>query len=345
MATNKHAMIRYQALDACFSNFRKRYFIDDLIEACNKALSEFYISKEDKINDTEYFIRRRTIFNDIRYMKSDEGWGAPIETYYEGRRCYYRYSDENFSIYKKDFTATELNKLEEAIAMLDRFNGKAGFDWISEFIANFKDKLGRQKNEVPVVGYEVNQYLQGIEYLTELYNHIVRQQVLKITYRPFSKDEIVYEIHPYFLKQYNNRWFLFGITEADKNSLVNLPLDRIVQIEPVRKPYIPNTTFDFEEYFDDVVGVSVPKGGAVEEILLQFCASRFPYVQTKPIHPTQSVVDKDNGIVRLKVIPNLELESVILSFGNQVEVLEPSSLRDRIALQVGALYKKYKSAE
>ena len=61
MATNKHAMIRYQALDACFSNRYKKFYMEDLIDACNKALQEFYVSKEDTVNDVEYYVKRRTI--------------------------------------------------------------------------------------------------------------------------------------------------------------------------------------------------------------------------------------------------------------------------------------------
>ncbi len=253
MATNKHAIIRYQALDACFANRYKRFYIEDLIEACNKALDEFYISKEDPINDVEYYVKKRTIFSDIRYMESSEGWNAPIKRYYEGRRCYYRYEDENFSINKRDFSDAELDKLDEALIMLNRLNGEAGFDWIGEFIANFEDKLGRKKNITPVIGYEKNPFLTGLENLSVLYNNIVNKQVLKISYQPFSQEKKVYLMHPYYLKQYNNRWFLFGITEQDKEHLTNLPLDRIINIEPINILYIPNTKYDFEEYFDDVV--------------------------------------------------------------------------------------------
>ena len=41
MGTNQHAVIRYQALDRCFSNWGKKYFIEDLIEACNNAIYEY----------------------------------------------------------------------------------------------------------------------------------------------------------------------------------------------------------------------------------------------------------------------------------------------------------------
>lgn len=345
MATNKHAMIRYQALDACFANRYRRFYIEDLIEACNKALQEFYLSKEDPINDIEYYVKRRTIFNDISYMQSEEGWSAPIKRYYVGHKCYYRYEDENFSINKKEFSDAELDKLDEALIMLNRLNGTAGFDWVSEFVANFEDKLGRKKNTVPVIGYDKNPYLTGIENLSVLYNHIVNKQVLKITYKHFTQGEKIHLIHPYYLKQYNNRWFLFGITEQNKEVLTNLALDRIANIELTDIPYIPNTSFDFEEYFDDVVGVSVPRKGQPEKIVLKISEKQYPYITTKPLHPSQTEVDKVNRIVQLTVFQTWELESLISSYGNDIEVLEPASLREKMRRKIKNLYEKYNCAK
>ena len=345
MATNKHAMIRYQALDACFANRHKRFFIEDLIEACNKALQEFYLSKEDTVNDVEYYVKRRTIFNDIAFMQSEEGWSAPIKRFYESHRCYYRYEDENFSINKRDFSQAELDTLDEALIMLNRLNGTAGFDWVSEFIANFEDKLGRKKNTTPVIGYEKNPFLTGIENLSVLYNYIVNKQVLKISYQHFTQGEMVHIMHPYYLKQYNNRWFLFGITEQNKEVLTNLALDRIANIELADTPYIPNTSFDFEEYFDDVVGVSVPRSGEPEKVVLKISEKQYPYIKTKPLHPSQAELDKDNRIIQLDVFLNWELESLILSYGDDIEVIEPISLRERIQKRINNLLEIYNCAE
>ena len=345
MATNKHAMIRYQALDACFANRYKRFFIEDLIEACNKALQEFYLSKEDTVNDVEYYVKRRTLFNDIAFMQSEEGWSAPIKRFYESHRCYYRYEDENFSINKRDFSQAELDTLDEALIMLNRLNGTAGFDWVSEFIANFEDKLGRKKNTTPVIGYEKNPFLTGIENLSVLYNYIVNKQVLKISYQHFTQGEMVHIMHPYYLKQYNNRWFLFGITEQNREVLTNLALDRIANIKLADTPYIPNTSFDFEEYFDDVVGVSVPRSGEPEKVVLKISEKQYPYIKTKPLHPSQVELDKDNRIIQLDVFLNWDLESLILSYGDDIEVIEPISLRERIQKRINNLLEIYNCAE
>lgn len=338
-------MIRYQALDACFGNRYRKFFIEDLVSACNDALEEFYISKQNPFTKESYQVKKRTIFEDIKYMQSDSGYKAPIARYYEGHRCYYRYSDENFSITKRDFSEAELDKIDEALVMLNRLNGEASFDWVSEFIANFEDKLGRTRSTTPVIGYEKNPYLTGIEHLSTLYNHIVHQQVLKISYNHFTKGKMNYTIHPYYLKQYNNRWFLFGITEQDKQNLTNLPLDRISSIEVVDIPFIPNTQFNFEEYFEDVVGVSVPRDGEPERVILKFDKKRFPYIITKPLHPSQTELDKDNCIIQLKVFLTPELESVIFSYGDHVEVLEPAILRETFQRKTAKMIEKYNCAD
>ena len=42
MATNKNAQLRYQILDRCFSNFHKRYEIDDLLDEVNEHLLDIF---------------------------------------------------------------------------------------------------------------------------------------------------------------------------------------------------------------------------------------------------------------------------------------------------------------
>ncbi len=46
-------------------------------------------------------------------------------------------------------------------------------------------------------------------------------------------------------------------------------------------------------------------------------------------------------LIRIKVIPNFELEQVLLSFGESVIVLEPEVLKNRIKERVTAASKNY----
>jgi predicted DNA-binding transcriptional regulator YafY len=65
---------------------------------------------------------------------------------------------------------------------------------------------------------------------------------------------------------------------------------------------------------------------------LQFSPEVAPYVITKPLHPTQKHKNDLTGLqVTIKVIPNFELEKLILSFGEQVKVVSPQGFKERIA--------------
>ncbi len=110
MATNKHATIRYHALDRCFSNGGKKYFMENLIEACGDAIYAFTGTSEG--------ISRRQIFEDIKFMESEQGWLVPLERCKEDKKVYYRYSDSNYSIKKQAINESEANQLKETLLIL-----------------------------------------------------------------------------------------------------------------------------------------------------------------------------------------------------------------------------------
>ncbi|SRR5690554_5449090 len=128
MATNKHAQIRYQVLDRCFSNPGRRYFIKDLIEECNKALLD-----QAGIVDG---VKERQVRQDIRDMESI--WDIPLCKPREGKKVYYHYEDIRYSINNQPLNETEINQLKETIYMLNRFKGMPQFSWMEEILARFE---------------------------------------------------------------------------------------------------------------------------------------------------------------------------------------------------------------
>ena len=125
-------------------------------------------------------------------------------------------------------------------------------------------------------------------------------------YAPFNKPPYAVLIHPYYLKQYNNRWYILGFSTEFKNISV-FPLDRIQEVTPVKAEFIPDTIIENpDDYFYDVIGVTIPKEGKIEKLVLRFSEHRYPYIKAKPIHPTQQNNDVERTIT-LKLIPNKEL--------------------------------------
>lgn len=329
MPKNKNAIIRYQALDRCFSDFRHKYYIEDLMEACGKAIYEY--TGEQKIS-------RRQIYDDIAFMESEQGWSIPLERYPDGKRMYYRYDDADFTISKQPLTDDEIRQLRTTILTLQRYRNLPCNEWIEEVISNLECRFNLNGNTDNAIGFEQNPYLKGVEYLSTAIDAITHKQVLDITYRSYQGKVLHWVLHPYYVKQYNSRWFLFGLNGA---YITNIPLDRIEKIVHLEVPYITNESIDFEEYFDDIVGVTFPKGGKIEVVNLRFAKERFPYVISKPLHHSQKIVDRDECTISIEVIPNKELEQLLFSFGPDVEVLSPLSLREVMREKIAELSKKY----
>lgn len=336
MATNKNALLRYQVLDRCFRNPGKRYFIDDLLEECKQALYEF--------NGEQSGVQIRQLRYDITFMESDAGWSAPLERHRVGKKVYYRYSDLDFSINNQPLNETEVNHLQEVLLILSKFKGLPQLEELKAIIPRLQK--GTDLNELePVANFDENPYLKGSNYIGELFNAILYHKVLEISYQDFKADQpYLVTFHPYHLKQYNNRWFVFGYNEYNDVPDWNLALDRILSIEENTKKFRPNKDIDWNEYFEDIIGVTKPKGSEPIEITLWFHPATAPYIVTKPLHGSQrkpEYDEKGGATIKFKLIPNFEFFQRILSFGNKVKVIAPESIVEHIQSSLREALENY----
>lgn len=335
MATNKHATIRYHALDKCFSNYGRKYYIENLISACNEAIYEFA-----GINDG---VKRRQIFDDITFMESEQGWSISLERVKDGRRVYYRYSDKSFSIKNRGINQSEAEQLKETMSILSRFKGMPQFEWIEEMKVRLEDSFKLKDNIHSFVGFEQNPYLKGLNHFSGIFNSIQNRIALKIKYQGYKQikpSELT--IHPWYLKQFNNRWFLFCFNEK-YNSITNFALDRIVDFEESNIDYRNNTDIDFEEYFEDVVGVTIKSDSPTEKIIIKVNKDVWPYIESKPLHGSQKIISKSDieVIIEIFVQVNHELMALLFSFMDSVEVVEPKTVRRQFKKITETLHEKY----
>ena len=337
MPTNKNALLRYQILDRCFSNRHRKYTIEDLVDAVNEVFYDLYGSE----------VSERQIRDDIKSMRERVAYDAPIVAIpFDGKRCYYQYSDPNFTIFNNELTVEEITKLSSTIKMLGRYRGCAN-RWLEEVISNLELRFGIKTNREHIVSFEQNDQLRGLEFLSELIDSAINHQPLNLLYRTYNGKETNIVIHPYHVKQYNNRWFLFGLEQTPNGDrIANRALDRIVKFSKANVPFVPNTSIDFSTRFDDVVGVTIPDDDVQKEtVVLKFEPDRFPYVVSKPIHHSQKVLSEEDCILQIEVRPNKELESVIFSYFPHVEVLEPAILREQFKEKISKNLKKYLSVQ
>lgn len=282
-----------------------------------------------------------TIRNDI--MSIANRWNVVIEKVRSGREIRYRYKNPDFSIFNTPLNEEEIAQLSQSVSLLQRFEGMPGFEWVEEMSAHLQTTVSA--NPEPVIGFDENKELKGMTFFTPLFKSITSKKSILISYRGYKSNRLIKEVvHPYYLKEYNQRWFLFALNDRYK-TISNFALDRIEAIEQTTTKFIPNTTIDFAHYFDNIIGVSISPNEEVQEIKLWIDKEQLPYTLSKPLHKSQSVIENlDDGstIIMIKVIPNFELMQLLLSFGERIKIISPDHLREEILARIEKNIENYK---
>ena len=304
------------------------------MEQCNVELEK---------DDYERVKSRTTIHKDLDYIMANFPDAYIVETKV-GRDVFYEYADKSFSIYNIPLNDDEMAQLAQTVSILSRFEGMPNFDWVDDLIEHFKFSLNIPTTRDIIVAFDENIDLKGRSWFAKLFSAIASQQALEIKYQPFDRPLDTYLFHPYLLKQYNNRWFLFGCVDGRTN-LTNFPLDRIQEVSPASIPYKPNTDIDLKEYFDEFIGVSRKNVDKVQPVKIKVDKESYNYIETKPLHGTQRVIshEEDGVVIQIEVIINTELKHLLLSYGAGVTVLSPSELRDYLIEQNKESLKNYQS--
>lgn len=267
-----------------------------------------------------------------------------VENLYKGNKRLWRYKDLNFSVDFVTYKDKLKKQLDKEVKRLSKGNYGPQYEWLKACFLAFEE--GKLKEMYGVVMFDNNPYLKGLEFLPELIEAIRKKYPLRVTYNPFDKDERTEKVHPYMLRQYNSRWFLLGGRDED-GVIRTYAIDRIEKIEILNKKFKP-CPVDFDEYFDDVIGVTVmqdEKAHPVETIKLMVDRKRYNYIETKPLHGSQKHVKTedtpDRVCITIEVQPNPEFYSEMLSFGPDVEIVSPLSVRAELQRRVADMVARY----
>lgn len=335
MSINKLALIRYKAIDECLRNRLRKWTLEDLIERVSDVLYD--------AEGIENGVSRRTIQSDIQLMRSDKlGYNAPIVVI---DKKYYTYEDSEYSISTAPVSNADIDKMKEMLGLLKQMNGFHFFEDMSQLILRLENNLYENTHsQTSLIQFESNHRLKGLEHLNPLYQAIQQQKPILLTYQSFKaaapRQQLYY---PYLLKEHRNRWFVIVKARGSKG-LFTLALDRIVSFEiAVSEKFVPYTGVDFDRYYSDLIGVTKNEADRGQKVILQFEPTDAPYVLTKPLHASQTVLRQDEAgvIIRIDVVLNFELEKEILSFGEKVKVLAPRILVSRIRKRLGAAAAAY----
>lgn len=311
--------MRELVLDRLFSTGGE-FTREELMVAVNRELTE-----RDMLP-----IRSRNTFSlDINEMNSKfvklyGKEGIVFEDRHKKR--YYRYREGIESIYNRELTAEEIEKLHEVRSLLQGLRGMPEMGWLEEMTARFDQKTMGGVNRA-IASFEDSTEGDARHFLA-LFNAIANKQTMTIQYQRFGQDSKERVIYPYFLKQYRRRWYLFARIK-DHNFVTCFSLDRIVSIARNQEEPFQDTDVDFNHYFDDIVGVSHPDDGVVEHVVLRGDRWVEHYLRTLPLHPLQRLesLGEEGCRVTLDVMVNNELRQELAFYRDHLWVEEPESLK------------------
>ena len=189
----------------------------------------------------------------------------------------------------------------------------------------------------------------GRKWLNVIAEAMRHGKVIQMTYQGFGRPEAYsFEAEPYYLKVANRRWYLLARSpyysarnvelnaedggSRPKDVYLVYALDRILACEPLEESFVMDESFDIEAYYRGCCGVIHSEEEPVH-LLVNAYDQGADYLRTLPIHESQRELPSEvEGVAcfELEVCPTYDLYQALLAMGDQIEVLEPQSVREEM---------------
>jgi predicted DNA-binding transcriptional regulator YafY len=294
----------------------KRYAL--ILEKVRRRQYPSFEDIRDFLADHDLEVSRRTIQRDIEQIRYEFG----VEVLYDRHRNGYAIDLENSVDIPSFMRFLEIVNTAQLLT----------------------DSLRESKESLEHLMFESDGEFRGSGHLRPLLGAIrdrrrVAFDYTKFTARPSSTH---YQVEPYLLKEYQNRWYLVGIS-VRVGAFRIFGLDRMVGLKVLDETFerVPGT--DPRQLFGHTVGLTYNEKGP-ERVVLSFTPLQGKYIQSLPLHHSQEVLkDTDRELrICLFVVPNFEFKQKILMHGATVKVLEPAWLAAEIRDTLQAAARKYK---
>lgn len=316
MPLNREAYTRYRLIDARLR--RKPHptleeLIDHLSERFDKPVS------------------KRTVQLDLQEMRYNQALNFNAPIVYSKKEKSYSYSDENYSINNLPVTADELHGLDFAISILNQFKHLPAIKEFEDAIVKIAGTVQVNKEargESDHIQLDKPFIIKGIEFVEPILKAISERRVIKFTYQRHGSDKVSQNLmEPYIIRESKNFWYVIGNGISKKeHKILTFALDRIQDLQLTDQVF-DDTKIDRKNFYRNVLGVSIAEGKP-EKVVLSFAPIQGKYIKTIPIHHSQQIVKESKNELRvsLELVINTELKMQLLSYGDNVKVLQPASL-------------------
>lgn len=280
-------------------------------------------------------INRLWVRSGLSYGEEDE---IPLRTFHNHRKAI----KDMFDVYIEcDIKGGYKYYIDEP----ERLQGNGLRSWLIDSYATLNQIQADKKLEGRILFETIP---SGNTWLTIFAEAMRNGNVVEVTHQGFGCEyENTFEIEPYYLKIFNQRWYVIGRNPyyADKKARCEAEgkeyrgqvfrvygLDRIKDVKVTQKTFVMDKDFSIEKYFEGCCGIIPSSEGNVEHIVFKAYWNEPDYLRTLPFHPTQKEIccNEESTTFSVDVKPTYDFYQMLLAKADHIEVLEPASIRDEM---------------
>lgn len=173
---------------------------------------------------------------------------------------------------------------------------------------------------------------KGAEYIQTVVEAMQQNKELMIDYQSFNGRRATFNIQPYAMKVYHQRWYIVGYLK-EQEEIRNIALDRTLNMEITTETFRCPSNFDANEYYSNTVGIFVNDKLKPQKVIVRAYGIHVEYMRSLPLHHTQEEIEckhQQYSDFQYHLCLTPELTSQLLAMGEKIKVLEPVELREEI---------------
>lgn len=296
---------------------KREYFLrySLIIKRLQKTRASFdeindYLVSESEVIDFDLSISKRTFQRDLNEIR--DIFNVDIQ----------------YDTFNKVYYINQVDKSEVTGRMLEAFemfNALNVSDDLSRYVIFEKRKA------------------QGANYFHGLLHCIKNLLRVEFTYHKYEDDiQVDREVEPYALKEFKGRWYLIA-KDVHDGRIKTYGLDRILELDITKRKFERSPGFNAHELFSDYFGIINSSESKREEIILSFDSFQGKYLKSFPLHSSQEIILENEEETRVKLLlyVTYDFEMELLSFGERVKVLAPTSLKERMIERYNSALMEY----
>ena len=185
----------------------------------------------------------------------------------------------------------------------------------------------------------------GVENVQIILEAIDKQKGIECVYYSFDKATKKQQLLiPYFLKTWEQRWYLAAEPDNHHHGISIFALERMGNIRLTEKKMLPSNDVTAVEYWEGSFGVNHSDNQVPEQIVIKAYGAQAEYIRALPIHESQKELERTDEytIFEYHIVPCFNLFQQLLWHREKLEIIEPIKMREemkKIVQNIISLYK------